>query len=106
MKKGEKLSQEEKDQRNSRKKNNAEKILLLTDKYRITSDTVQYVLQQKNGKGNWITIGYHAHLKDIIKSAGEHVTKDDLDALIYVAEQIDKMTTIVSNYESLEKIRI
>jgi hypothetical protein len=68
-----------------------EKQLQITDKYRVNSDGIQYIIKEKNGSGNWTVLGYHSTLKSTIRSLLEHVTKDDIDSLMYVLGEMEKI---------------
>lgn len=52
-------------------------IIPLNDKYRITSDAYQFILQQFSGKSkdgteNWRSIKYHATLEGIVNALIQH----------------------------------
>ena len=83
-----------------------EKILQVTKEYRIVSDTLQYILQKKNEKGNWVLVGYHSKIWSVIESLGEHTVKDDLDSLLFVSRQLEGIKKIVSDYENLREVEI
>jgi len=88
------------------KKLKVERILPITDKYRLVSDTIEYQIQELTEGGKWKITGHHAFLEHAVHSLGNHVIKDNLDGLIFIVKQLGEIRKIVSDYEKLDRIRM
>ena len=97
-----KLTEEQKAKMKANRKPISEKVLPITEKYSICSDGVQYIIRDE--KKN--PIGYHSYLSHAIKSLCNHVVKDNLDGLLYIAGRMDDIEAIVRDFENLKKVEI
>jgi energy-converting hydrogenase A subunit M len=104
-----KLTEEHKAKLKAARENRADavnKVLPINEKYQITSDGIQYILQEKKDNGGFSVVGYHVTLKSVVRSLLEHVAKNDIDGLIYLVGEMEKIEKIVSNFENLKKVDI
>lgn len=90
----------------NRKEKAPVKILPITDKYRLVSDLIEIRIEEKNKGGNWVITGHHSNLPSAVESLLNHVVKDDIDSLLTVMRNIDKVKSVVSSYENLKAIDI
>jgi hypothetical protein len=98
MKKG-KLSPEEKARR---AEENAPKIHMITDNYRIVGRKDEFTPEEKKvnkvtGVETWQSLGHHTQLGSAVDSIAVHVTRDNLDDLLYACGQLDEIKEIAKS---------
>jgi|WetSurMetagenome_2_1015567.scaffolds.fasta_scaffold1620934_1 hypothetical protein len=78
------------------------KYLPITNEYRLSADDNCYTLEKLNKEtGKWRIIGYHTRLESVFDSLCEHVTRDNLSNLLYVANQMKEIREIVIKFKTL-----
>ncbi len=104
MKRG-KLTPEEKarraEQRAAKKAENPPKIHQITDNYRIVGRRDEFTPEERKvnkvtGEERWDPLGHHTKLGSAIDSISTHVTRDNLDDLLYVASQLDRIEEVAN----------
>ena len=78
------------------------KIYNINDEYRITSDSMQYIIQKKfiidkegsknNGKIDWRNEAYVPKIQDVLKFFMELGIKENLDNIHVIKEYLDNMS--------------
>jgi hypothetical protein len=101
MKKG-KLSPEEKERRKALRAENPPKIHMITDNYRIVGRRDEFTPEEKKvnsitGDVTWKPLGHHTKLGSAVDSIAVHVTRDNLDDLLYACGQLDEIKEIAKS---------
>ena len=63
------------------RKHVADRDYIYIDKYRISADNYQFILEVKNGAGNYGDNMYHTKLSSVIKKIGILIVRDELPDL-------------------------
>ena len=105
---GRTLTEEQKAKMNlARKKNppRVRKMLQINEDYRVYSDRVQFTIEQRNvtelGKEYWKVIGYHGNMDSLVKSLGNHITKDNFPDLVIIANMIRDLGEKITELKNL-----
>jgi hypothetical protein len=64
------------------------KYLQINEDYRVSADDAGYIIQKRNGKGNWGIMGYHSTIESVFGSLCEHHIRDNIDDLKLAADMI------------------
>lgn len=85
-----KLTEEQKAANRLKREQNPPKIHQITRDYRVVGRDVCFTLERLS-HGEWKMIGHHTELKNAIISVSKHVTRDHMDDLVYVANQLEEI---------------
>jgi hypothetical protein len=97
-----KLSPEEKARRKALRAENPPKIHMVTDNYRVVGRHDEFTPEEKKvnsvtGEETWKSLGHHTQLSSSIDSIAIHVTRDHMDDLLYVSQQLEEIKEIAKS---------